>query len=153
MLRALRPWLTVTALLSLSLGGLGGCRGPGADRNEPISAQSASDLDTHRGRHRLLVVLSDDERDPKWTLQKSLLVDAHDALAERDVRVIQATGEAQMQIRGRLGLSPHGFVAALVGKDGSVKMMRGSPLSAEYVCAHIDRMPQGQLELSARYMP
>jgi hypothetical protein len=70
------------------------------------------------------------------------------ALSERDVIVQEITPHAAPDERPDLGLAAHTtFQVLLVGKDGGVKLRRGTPVVAAEITALIDTMPMRQNEM------
>ena len=70
------------------------------------------------------------------------------ALAERDVVVIADTDPAA-ESELRRELRPRGFMMALVGKDGGVKLRKPFPWDVRELTRTIDKMPLRQQEVRA----
>lgn len=103
-------------------------------------------LDDFQWIARPIVVFADTEADPRFIEQMELLTAQLDELAERDVVIITDTDpSARSDIRRQL--RPRGFMLALLGKDGGVKLRKPSPWSVRELSRSIDKMPLRQQEI------
>ncbi|WP_424975452.1 DUF4174 domain-containing protein [Dinoroseobacter sp. S124A] len=95
---------------------------------------------------RPIVVFADTPADPRFIEQMTLLAARPKDLAERDVVVIVDTDpSARSELRQTL--RPRGYMMALVGKDGGVKLRKPSPWSVREITRQIDKMPLRQDEI------
>ncbi len=98
---------------------------------------------------RPVVVFADTAADPRFTKQLELLDARLDALADRDVVIITDTDPGELS-ELRRKLRPRGFMLALVGKDGQVKLRKPAPWDVRELTRVIDKMPLRQQELRDR---
>lgn len=97
---------------------------------------------------RPVVVFGDSPADPNFRRQMELLALRPEELATRDVVVITDTDpEARSAVR--LQLRPRGFMLAIVGKDGQVKLRKPLPWDVREITRSIDKMPLRQQEIDA----
>jgi len=96
---------------------------------------------------RPVVVFADSENDPAFQDQLRLLLARPDALSERDVVLITDTDPAA-QSEVRLKLRPRGFMLALIGKDGEVKLRKPLPWDVRELTRSIDKIPMRQREMN-----
>ena len=95
---------------------------------------------------RPVVVFADTPADPRFIEQMTLLEARIDDLAERDVVVIIDTDpDTPSELREKL--RPRGFMMAIVGKDGGVKLRKPSPWDVRAITRQIDKMPLRKEEL------
>lgn len=123
-------------------------------REDPTVVLSAVDveLDDFLWVARPVVVFADTEADPAFQEQISYLAARMDALAERDVVVLTDTDPAAMSdIRRQL--RPRGFMMAILGKDGGVKLRKPFPWDVRELTRTIDKMPLRQQEIRDRAVP
>ncbi|WP_226779447.1 DUF4174 domain-containing protein [Oceaniglobus trochenteri] len=96
---------------------------------------------------RPVVVFANTEADPSFQDQIRLFAARPGALAERDVVLITDTDPAgRSEIR--LKLRPRGFMLALLGKDGQVKLRKPLPWDVRELTRVIDKMPMRQREMN-----
>lgn len=106
-------------------------------------------LEDFRWIARPVVVFADSEFDPAFQEQIDLLAGRADQLAERDVVVITDTDpDARSELR--LKLRPRGFMLALIGKDGMVKLRKPFPWDVRELSRSIDKMPMRRQEIRER---
>ncbi|EDZ41164.1 conserved hypothetical protein [Rhodobacteraceae bacterium HTCC2083] len=98
---------------------------------------------------RPVVVFADSENDPRFEQQMALLEAQADALAERDIVVLTDT-DASLKSPLRNTLRPRGFMIALIGKDGGVKLRKASPWDVRELTRVVDKMPMRQREVRDR---
>ena len=95
---------------------------------------------------RPIVVFADTERNPDFQRQIDLLTDRMGELTDRDVVVItDADPDAMSEWRTKL--RPRGFMLAIVGKDGEVKLRKPRPWDVREITRSIDKMPLRQQEI------
>ena len=117
-------------------------------REDPTVILSAVDveLDDFLWVARPVVVFADTEADPAFQQQIKFLTARMDALAERDVVVLTDTDpDAMSDIRRTL--RPRGFMMAVLGKDGGVKLRKPLPWDVRELTRTIDKMPLRQQEI------
>ena len=116
-----------------------------ADR---IAVQAPTDagLEPFLWRARPIVVFADTPADPAFQQQMAYLAEESAALAERDVVVIADTDPAARSAI-RQALRPRGFMLALIGKDGGVKLRKPFPWDVRELSRTIDKMPMRQQEV------
>jgi len=109
------------------------------------------DLDRHRGRDRVLLLIAPHAGDAALRRQLDDLAAARSDLAERDVHVVQAIGSGgeAADLRRAYRVGPAEFRAVLLGKDGTAKMIRPEPVSPAELCGAIDDMPMRRAEAQA----
>jgi len=112
----------------------------------PVNANGP--LSDYLWQKRPIIVFADSEFDPNFIEQMALLEAEIAALEDRDVVILQDTDPAGAS-ELRLELRPRGFVLVLVGKDGGVKLRKGSPWDVRDISRVIDKMPLRQQELRA----
>lgn len=98
---------------------------------------------------RPIVVFANSENDPQFQRQMDLLLDRVDELAERDVVIITDTDPKTLS-DVRRQLRPRGFMLALVGKDGQIKLRKPAPWDVRELSRSIDKMPMRQQEIRDR---
>ena len=105
----------------------------------------ARDLAGMRWEKRPVLIFASSGEDPAYRRQMTLLQQAAQALAERDI-VVLSDLDPRTPSPLRQGFQPGGFKLVLVGKDGGVKLERDSVLSPDELFAVIDRMPMRMRE-------
>lgn len=98
---------------------------------------------------RPIVVFAESPADPRYVQQMQMIESGAAALLDRDVVVITDTDPAA-DSAWRQALRPRGFMLALIGKDGDVKLRKPLPRDARELSAQIDKMPMRQQELRDR---
>ncbi len=104
------------------------------------------DLDAFRWLARPIVVFADTPADPRFVEQMELLAEGIEDLVERDVVIITDTDpSARTAVRKKL--RPRGYMVAVIGKDGGVKLRKPLPWSVREFSRSIDKMPLRQREI------
>jgi hypothetical protein len=116
---------------------------------EAISVADTDNLNDFLWQSRPVVVFADSENDPRFEQQMALLEAQADALAERDIVVLTDT-DASLKSPLRNTLRPRGFMIALIGKDGGVKLRKASPWDVRELTRVVDKMPMRQREVRDR---
>ena len=98
---------------------------------------------------RPIVVFADSPADPAFQRQIALLEQQADELRTRDVVVLTDT-DPDARSALRLKLRPRGFMMALIGKDGGVKLRKPLPWDVREISRVIDKMPMRQQEIRDR---
>lgn len=112
---------------------------------EPMSAVEVN-LSDFLWLKRPIVVFADTPADPRFQRQMDLLAARPEALEERDVVILVDTDpEALGPLRKKL--RPRGFMLALIGKDGGVKLRKPFPWDVRELSRAIDKMPTRLQEL------
>ena len=107
------------------------------------------DLEAFKWIARPVVVFADTPADPAFQEQIELLDERIGALVERDVVVITDTDpDARSELRRKL--RPRGFMLAIVGKDGGVKLRKPLPWDVREISRSIDKMPLRKQEIRTR---
>lgn len=123
---------------------------PVEDMEEQVILEAADvDLDAFRWIKRPVVVFADSPADPAYVQQMQLLTRELDAVKDRDIVIITDTDPAA-QTALRTKLRPRGFMLALIGKDGQVKLRKPLPWSVRELSRTIDKMPMRQQEIRDR---
>ena len=104
------------------------------------------DLDAFLWLARPIIVFADTAADPRFREQMELLAARPGELAERDVIVITDTAPGETSAL-RKKLRPRGFMVALIGKDGGVKLRKPFPWDVREFSRSIDKMPLRKQEL------
>ena len=107
------------------------------------------DLNEFLWKKRPLVVFADSAADPRFVRQMELLTARAQDLAERDVVVLTDTDPAA-QSKLRQKLRPHGFMLALLVKDGTVYLRKPVPWDVREISRVIDKLPMRQQEVRER---
>jgi len=95
---------------------------------------------------RPVVVFADSPFDPSFVQQMLHITDRLDELAERDVVVLTDTDpSAESALRRQL--RPRGFMLALIGKDGQVKLRKPKPWDVRELSRTIDKIPMRTQEM------
>lgn len=118
---------------------------------DPTQVFDATDVDLSelQWRARPVVVFANSPFDPAFEEQMEELLAETDDLVERDVVLIADTApEDESDLRRRL--RPRGFMLALIGKDGQVKLRKPLPWSVRELSRSIDKMPMRRRELQER---
>jgi hypothetical protein len=114
--------------------------------NIVFSQTSETDLNQFIWKKRPIVVFANSDADPRYTEQIELLLAKLHDLEERDVVVLTDTDpSAKSQLR--LKLRPRGFMLAIIGKDGGVKLRKPFPWDVREITRSIDKMPLRKREL------
>ncbi len=122
------------------------------DAWDSISMQESDNLNDFLWIARPIVVFADSPADPRFEQQMALLEAGADALKERDIVVLVDTAPAEKGAL-RKELRPRGFMLALIGKDGGVKLRKASPWNVREISRVIDKMPSRQREVEERRQP
>lgn len=99
-----------------------------------LTASPLPDLDSHRWKHRVLVIDTPVTTAPAYQTQATALLPAWAGLLERDLHLITRDFAPAFRVR-------------LVGKDGGVKLDRDTPVAVAELFALIDAMPMRRAEL------
>lgn len=119
-----------------------------ADPSQRFEASEVN-LADFQWRARPVVVFADTPADPAFQRQVELLAARLDDLIERDVVVIlDADPSSRSELREQL--RPRGFMLAIIGKDGGVKLRKPFPWDVREITRSIDKMPMRQQEIRDR---
>lgn len=158
-INALDPVIALAAATVLSA--LAGCAGddagpasPGGER-EPWPGMQA-----YRWANRPLLIFAPSDDDPRLVRQRRPLADRAKGVAERDMVLIEVTGNRVTQdgrqvggpktiaeLRQQYDVSAEDFWVILVGKDGTAKLRRETPVGADELFERIDSMPMRRREM------
>jgi len=101
-----------------------------------------------RHQRRVLIVAAASAADARRVAQDAALAGMTKALADRDVTVVELTGDTvrgaadtAAALRARWRLPKAAFGVVLVGKDGHAALRRSEPIDASTLVATIDAMP------------
>jgi hypothetical protein len=95
---------------------------------------------------RPVAVFANSPNDPAFIEQMELLRARENELRLRDVVVITDTDpEARSPLR--LKLRPRGFMLAIIGKDGEIKIRKPFPWDVREITRSIDKMPIRKREI------
>lgn len=119
------------------------------DNPAQVFEAESVDLDAFRWVARPIVVFADTPADPRFQEQMELLEARIGELVERDVIIITDSDPAAATAV-RQKLRPRGFMMALLGKDGGVKLRKPFPWDVRELSRSIDKMPLRQDEIRAR---
>ena len=110
-----------------------------------------------------VVVIFPDKDNARTARQENQLMADRPGLEERDVVVLKVAGDTVRPLFGAVGdldakalardlaaPPPGEFMAFLVGKDGTVKLTIGEPITAAELFAIIDAMPMRSAEAARR---
>lgn len=114
-----------------------------------VQANTADILSSLRWKKRVLVVSALRPDNPALMRQRQIFTDAQQAMAERDVVLVEAVGntDTAQEIRKTLSIAPGEFWVLLVGKDGHVALSYQTELSASHLSQVIDAMPMRRNEM------
>ena len=121
------------------------------DRPEGLRILDAAGIepDSFLWQYRIVAVLADSPLDPAFARQMREIEDHPDDLFTRDVVVlIDSDRASNSALRQRL--RPHGFMLAIIGKDGEIKQRRPAPRTVREIGEIIDRFPLRRQELLER---
>jgi len=121
----------------------------------------AVSLDDYRWQNRLLVLSSPAPGDANFARQLQQVAATDREFAERDLVLIRLetggtslAGERELdatqveEMRTALGIDAGAFAVLLIGKDGTVKLSKNTPVPPDDIYALIDTMPMRQREMS-----
>lgn len=108
-----------------------------------------TDLNDFLWEKRPVVVFAQTDADPAFQRQMELLLSRPEALIDRDVIILVDTSPDELS-ELRRKLRPRGFMLALIGKDGQVKLRKPRPWDVRELTRVIDKMPMRQQELRDR---
>tara|TARA_Y100000739_G_C20587980_1_gene456326 strand:- start:915 stop:1367 length:453 start_codon:yes stop_codon:yes gene_type:complete len=111
-----------------------------------LSNNSSITLGNFFGSKRVIIIFSDNSKDPNFTAQLNLLQNRKNSLKERDVIVLIDTSPSSKSTI-RLKLRPQGFVFILIGKDGKIALRKSRPWSVREISRSIDKMPLRKQEI------
>lgn len=111
-----------------------------------ITPANAQDLSQYLWKNRPIVVFADTPLNPHFIRQMELLKQTPEELSERDV-VILTDSDPAAKSALRETLRPRGFMLALIGKDGKVKLRKPSPWTVREISRAIDKWPLRRDEL------
>lgn len=114
-----------------------------------VQPGETADLASFLWLKRPIVVFADSPQDPRFKEQMDRLMAEADALLERDVVVLTDTDPAARS-KLRQKLRPRGFMLALVGKDGGVKLRKPHPWTVRELTRSIDKFPDRLREVEER---
>lgn len=139
-------FLTLTACLGLMTPALA------TDGSSPVDVIVPGDsvnLSEFVWKKRPLVVFADSDQDPRFIEQMGYITERLEDLELRDVIVLIDT-DPSAKSELRVALRPRGFMLALIGKDGSVKLRKPRPWDVRELSRTIDKMPIRQQEMRDR---
>lgn len=120
-----------------------------APGSEVILQGTDVDLDQFLWLKRPVIVFAESPADPLFVQQMQYFTRELDQLRERDVVVLtDSDPAAQSELRRKL--RPRGFMLALIGKDGEIKLRKPLPFSVRELTRSIDKMPIRQQEIRDR---
>lgn len=137
--------LIATIAATMGAAGMASAQQTGLEEAAPLVTEADS-LDPFLWIARPVVVFADTPNDPRFVEQLDLLEARKGELFARDVVVLTDTDpEAETELRRRL--RPRGFMLAIVGKDGQIKLRKPSPWDVREITRSIDKMPLRQQEI------
>jgi len=139
-------FLTLASVLGIATSALAT---DGSQPADMIVPGDTVDLNEFKWIKRPLIVFADSASDPRFIEQMKYITEDMTELENRDVIVLVDT-DADVRSDLRLALRPRGFMIALVGKDGGVKLRKPSPWNVREISRTIDKMPIRQQEMRDR---
>ena len=140
-------WILALALIFGSVAHADDADGLAPD--EVIVPAGTHDLSEYLWLKRPLIVFADSPADPRYVQQLQFLTRELEELVDRDIVVLTDTDPSTLSPL-REKLRPRGFMLALVGKDGGVKLRKPLPWSVREISRVIDKMPIRQQEVRDR---
>ena len=116
------------------------------------SDNSSTTLSDFFGSKRVIIIFSDNSKDPNFKAQINLLQSRKNSLKGRDVVVLIDTNPIPKSLI-RLKLRPQGFVLILIGKDGKIALRKSRPWSVREISRSIDKMPLRKQEIKLLAQP
>ncbi len=115
-------------------------------------AQSGPPLAALKDNHRVLLLFAASEQDKSYQQQVEILKTHTPEMQARDLLPLPMLAKAaqdsqQADLRHRFHVDPDKFTVILIGKDGSEKLRRHAPLTAEQLEKTIDAMPMRKDEM------
>jgi hypothetical protein len=119
-------------------------------------------MDRYIWNNRPVIVFAPTPGDPLLAAQRETLDSKDDAFRDRDMILIEVTGDAVYvngrpvsgadadDLRARFAIDRTTSRAVLIGKDGGVKLRSGTAFSADELFATIDAMPMRHREMRQR---
>jgi Domain of unknown function (DUF4174) len=118
-----------------------------------MTAHAQTDpLTSYRWKNRVLVVVAPGRHDDQGLAQHRAFEKAAPGMAERDVILLDASGDDDRSraVRKSLSVGNDTFKVLLVGKDGNTAVSSENPLSAADLFRRIDAMPMRRDEMRAK---
>lgn len=113
-----------------------------------LAAVSPGDVAAMRWEKRVLLVSASGPDDAALAAQRRIVARWKAGAVERDLALVEIIGDrvtgasdAAAALRRRYRLSPRGFTAVLIGKDGGSKLRARAPIAAATLEETIDAMP------------
>ncbi|MHA6246430.1 DUF4174 domain-containing protein [Pontibacter sp. CAU 1760] len=119
-----------------------------------------ADLKAYKWKRRPLLLFTPARDHPAYVRQQALLRSVNDGLQDRDMVLIELVGPQEVYLdgvrqkkqqskalRNRFQISADDFAVVLVGKDGTRKLQRSSPVPIEDIFGLIDQMPMRRQEM------
>ncbi|MEM8773422.1 MAG: DUF4174 domain-containing protein [Pseudomonadota bacterium] len=116
---------------------------------EIVMSAEGIDLAEFKWKKRPLVIFADSPADPRFIQQMDFVTSELEELIERDVIVLTDT-DPDNKSGLRRKLHPRGFMLALIGKDGTIKLRKPVPWDVRELSRTIDKMPLRQQEVRDR---
>lgn len=119
----------------------------------------AAAMSGYRWKHRPVVVIAGPGGEAALAEQRRIFSANISGLRERDVVIVWVAGNtvsaelgpepgmSAEQLRRRFGAPENGFRVVLVGKDGSTKLGRSTPMPTNVLFGTIDAMPMRRDEM------
>ncbi len=111
------------------------------------------DLDSLRWHSRVVIAFASGQNDPKLKEQSEIASSHRQGFAERDIETFELAGETPevWALREKLNTGREPFTVVLIGKDGSVKLKKHDPLTADELFRTIDKMPMRKREMKEEH--
>ena len=122
----------------------------GVSVGSAMSAQTSdAPLSRFQWKNRVLVVVSPNRKDDNAVAQRRIFEQNAKGMAERQVVLIEASGddERSRAIRSQLSIGGSAFRVLLVGKDGNTAASSATPFTADDVFGKVDAMPMRRDEM------
>lgn len=111
---------------------------------------SREQLESYRGRKRVLLIFAPSSAHKDYLMQRGLLVGAEDGLRERDLLALylfaNRSGE-EHALRDRFKIANDAFAVVLIGKDGGEKERFLEAVQPTKLFGLVDQMPMRRREL------
>ncbi len=107
------------------------------------------DLDALHWHNRVVIVFGSEKNKQMLQQQSAQLAGHSQGCEERDIKVftVMIDSPGARDLQEKLHVSRQAFAVVLIGKDGSVKLRKTEPVTADELFQTIDQMPMRRQEM------